>query len=404
MALRQRLRDSLRRGIRRRQRRSRSCHRIVGGFVAAAATALLPTAGQSQTVADKASAPALVSPSPTAICEARSSQTIARTPPLDPHTRPRAAAQPIRPITPIGDVAQQPVPRLDRGATQRAQELINQGIQQANRGAVYSARAQFIKVLRLVTQSLDAQVTVPRHADALAAGLRALDEAQDFRPDGSRLEADLDLERLVQSHHTPALRQADPRSLTPLVAIQTYHDYAHRQLALAGGRELVAADAYYGLAKLQPHMSVGRSEQDRYAGPVAMSFYQAALLVYPDHYLAANELGVMFARCGQLHDACDVLRLATVANPAFPETWLNLSRVHNELGEQDLARRAHIQWQRAAQLANRSPSDHGPGGRPEVTWVSPEAFARVVSETDGDPNRPISNAQHTPRRSTWPFR
>lgn len=46
---------------------------------------------------------------------------------------------------------------LPPGPVQQGREYINEGIRQAQRGAIYSSSAQFIKVLRLVSQSLDAQ-------------------------------------------------------------------------------------------------------------------------------------------------------------------------------------------------------------------------------------------------------
>lgn len=92
------------------------------------------------------------------------------------------------------------------------------------------------------------------------------------------------------------MHDQDTSKLSPLAALQAYHAYAEQQLAIAGGHELTAADVLYGLAKLQPHLDVAGANQDSYDGPVAMSYYQAALLIYPDHYLAANELGVLFAR------------------------------------------------------------------------------------------------------------
>jgi tetratricopeptide (TPR) repeat protein len=175
----------------------------------------------------------------------------------------------------------------------------------------------------------------------LAAGLRALEEARDFQPSGSELEAALDLPRLISAHRTPVLHNKPIDYLTPLAALQAYHAYAEDQLALAGGHELVSADALYGLARLQDRLAISASDQSQRQGPVSMSLYQAALMIYPDHYLAANELGVLFARYGQLTDAREVLRHAVSISPSFPESWLNLSRVHERLGETTLAQRAH---------------------------------------------------------------
>lgn len=310
------------------------------------------------------------------------------------------------------------VPRLPDGAVQQARQYINAGIQQAERGAVYSARAQFIKVLRLVTQSFDAETQSNRYSTALAAGLRALEESNDFRPSGSQLEGNLNLVNILQTHQTPVLKQVDPASITPLSAARAYHAYAERQLAFAVGEELVAADAYYGLAKLQSHLDVGRPDRERHNGPIAMSYYQAALIAYPEHYLAANELGVMFARFGQLEDAREVLRFALTLHQESPELWLNLSRVHERLGESDLAERAHGEYQHAAQLASRSAPARG--GRGGVEWMDPDSFARVGSEREMmlrtetaervPPSGPASESSpsETATRKTswgiWPFR
>jgi tetratricopeptide (TPR) repeat protein len=321
------------------------------------------------------------------------------------------------------DIDVTPAPRLPDGVAQQARQYINAGIQQAERGAVYSARAQFIKVLRLTTQSFDAATQSNRYSSALAAGLRALEESSDFRPSGSQLEGNLNLVNILQTHQTPVLKQVDPASLTPLSAARAYHGYAERQLALAAGEELVAADAYYGLAKLQNHLDVGRPDRDRHNGPIAMSYYQAALIVYPEHYLAANELGVLFARFGQLEDAREVLRFALTLNRDAPELWLNLSRVHERLGEADLAERAEGEYRHAAQLANRSMPEHA--NRGAVEWLDAASFSRVGGEREqmlptetarrvqstASPNgrtdefpMAAETAKQKPSRGIWPFR
>jgi tetratricopeptide (TPR) repeat protein len=228
---------------------------------------------------------------------------------------------------------------------------------------------------------------------------------------------------VIQSHQTPVLKNVDSSTLTPLAAASAYHAYAEKQLAVAAGEELVAADAYYGLAKLQSHLDVGRPDRDRHNGPVAMSFYQAALIAFPEHYLAANELGVLFARFGQLQDARDVLRFALTLNPRSPELWLNLSRVHERLGEADLAKRAQGEYEHAMQLANRSASDLASRNHPSVQWLDPADFARVGGDRESllasDPRgastapREGTSSSETPPVETankkagwgfWPFR
>ena len=286
---------------------------------------------------------------------------------------------------------------LPPGPVQQGREYINEGIRQAQRGAIYSSRAQFIKVLRLVSQSLDAQSNSKQHSEALAAGMRALKEAADFRPSGASLEANLDLGRLITSHRTPLLHDQDTSKLSPLAALQAYHAYAEQQLAIAGGHELTAADALYGLAKLQPHLDVAGANQDSYDGPVAMSYYQAALLIYPDHYLAANELGVLFARFGQLKDAREVLRFAASVNPDCAETWLNLARIHEKLGESDLAKLAHEEWRSLSGTA--APPDPAATGRPQVQWVTPDELSRAGGGSDDTWGRETGAAPRSPQQA-----
>ena len=59
----------------------------------------------------------------------------------------------------------------------------------AQRGAVYAAQAEFIQVIRRVALANDAECGTDQHSRALAEGLRALDEAVDFVPVGTGLEA-----------------------------------------------------------------------------------------------------------------------------------------------------------------------------------------------------------------------
>src|SRR5262249_59168340 len=81
---------------------------------------------------------------------------------------------------------------------------VQRGYNLAQHGAFFAARTEFIQVLRRVAQAKDAGSNTDDHARALAAGLRALDEASDFVPQGVQLEAELDV-RKVASSHRPAV-------------------------------------------------------------------------------------------------------------------------------------------------------------------------------------------------------
>src|SRR5262249_12101401 len=83
-----------------------------------------------------------------------------------------------------------PSPYLATSAEMTSQLLpaVQRGYDLAQRGAFFAARTEFVQVLRRVAQAKDAASGTEEHARALAAGLRALDEANDFIPQGAQVE------------------------------------------------------------------------------------------------------------------------------------------------------------------------------------------------------------------------
>lgn len=324
-----------------------------------------------------------------------------------PQAAPRAPAAPLaalpvhasstvrgpRGMTRPTEDAAAPVPPLEPAVAERARTLVQDGIGLAERGALYSARARFIMALRLTTQALDAQTQTQQFSRALDNGLRALQEAADFQPQGSRLEAQLDLQQVVRTHRTVILKRTDLSSWTATAALQSYHAYAEQQLGRAGGHDMVAADALFGLARLQPFLTAGNANQESSAGPTAMSLYQSALIIQPAHCLAANELAAMFGRYGQWHDAREVLRHAVQVRPDSPVLWENLAHVHDRLGEQELAARARHEWQVAADASRQSAAANS---GPAVQWVDAATFA-ATSRADVEQEMPSRESPYRRR-------
>ena len=266
------------------------------------------------------------------------------------------------------------------------------GFELAGRGAYFSARAEFIMALRLVSQALDAERQTTRHSRALAAGLTALKEAGDFVPKGSKLEADLDLAALIGGHRTTILKDGPTEDLTPLVALQCYFTFAQQQLGGAGGKEVAASVALHGLGKL--HEAAGRQTATiRAAGPKAMVFYQAALLVSPQNYVASNELGALLARAGRYAEAKTALE-HSLSIHRQSAGWHNLAVVYGQLGRAELARRASrlaATARRAETARTGGPRQASPG---QIQWVDAGAFARSFG--------PTPNAGPTPSSPTAP--
>jgi tetratricopeptide (TPR) repeat protein len=256
-------------------------------------------------------------------------------------------------------------------AARQADVHVARGFRLAERGALFTARAELRQALLLSAAALDEQRNTNAQSRALNNGLRALSEAEDFvaivRSAGRTARA---VETISQSHHTPVLHGEAADELDASRAIERYLSYAQEQLAAAAGDLQPAASALYALGKLESAAAtdIGSLESAR-----AAVYLQAALVVNPRHALAANELGVLFARHGRLAEAkaalAHTLRLASL-----PAAWRNLSIVHHGLGEIELAGQAEQEWQRAA--ANQTHSGAATQGTPAVAWVDPATFAQ----------------------------
>jgi tetratricopeptide (TPR) repeat protein len=275
-----------------------------------------------------------------------------------------------------------------RAVNQQAEQMIRRGYYLAERGALYSARAEFIQALRAIVQALDIQSGTRDHSQALAAGLTALEEAEDFVPDGSRLESDLDIAALVKAHQTPICKDSDAEQLMPIVVLQHYYTFAQAQLALSAGGEEAASMALFGLGKTYATLAIDKSMASAVAEPKAMVFHWAALSAHAGNFLAANELAVLEARWGQYAAARSLLQHSVAILP-HSAVWRNLAVVHQRLGEAKLAelamREAEVAAQREASARPGNPQGIVPAA--DVEWLDSKAFA-ATSRTEIDVQKP----------------
>jgi len=263
--------------------------------------------------------------------------------------------------------------QLERIA-QEADRKTRHAFELAGRGAQFAARAEFIAALRMVAQGLDQERNTAAHSRALAAGLTALKEADDFLPRGARLEADLDLPALIAGHRTPALKDRPADAVAPVACLRSYLSFAQAQLAAGCDAEIAGSMALHGLGKLYTSFAEGKAPQVSAAEAKAVAFFQAAVLVCPENHLAANELGVLLARCGNLPDAQRMLE-HSIALQQHPAVWRNLATVYEQAGWSEWAQYAAQQSQIAAQAeALRGVAAASWAGQP-VRWVEPSQFA-----------------------------
>jgi tetratricopeptide (TPR) repeat protein len=289
-----------------------------------------------------------------------------------------------------------PTPELAAMA-QRAEETARHGFDLAERGALFSARGEFIDVLRNVAQAVDAQRSSTVHAKALAAGLRAMEEVDDFVPRGSRLETDVNLKLVVDAHRTPVLKHRSLERMQPLEAQRAYLSYAQEQLTSAAADQAVASLALHGLGKICLAPAEMHGPREQIAEAKAVVFFQAALIIEPNNFLAANELGVALARFGHLEDSRRVL-LQAARTSNNPTSWRNLAAVYRRMGDQARADDARRQADSiVAKLQQNGNSTAGT--RYPIQWVDVGTFTRNNSMVAGPP-RPAAEAASAPAAET----
>jgi tetratricopeptide (TPR) repeat protein len=257
-----------------------------------------------------------------------------------------------------------------QAVAQRAIQMADHASSMAQRGMLFSARTELIQALQLIVQALDVQESGTQHSTALAAGLTALDEARDFSVSAARPGDAVNVSAIASAHRTSHFRSATSTSLSPVIAQQQYLGQAQNQLAVAAGGVPAASQILYRLGRLQTAMAAHDADSLALHGPQSIVFHQAALATDGANWLAANELGVLYARYGQLPEARQLLVHSVTVHPHV-EGWHNLATVHSRLGETELAQRAEGERQLLAQQAGKSPAN----SNDMVRWVDPKTFA-----------------------------
>ena len=290
-------------------------------------------------------------------------------------------------VSGVGDfISDDNVSATIRSVALEAGQLTNDGLKLAAKGAVFSARAKLIGALELISDARDAKHQTQFHSRALTAGLVALREADDFsRPDGATA-AGCDPVTLAAGHSTPLIKNAKPNAVTRLQALQLYYSYATSQLSAAVGGVPEASMALYYLGRLQPFLGESIDRTAVLAEPKAMALQQAAVLADPQNYRAANELGVLLVRCGQLEHARKALAYSASIRRR-PEILQNLAIVYKRLGDEPGA--ASISA--LAQEEEHHPAD-GPadaGARPLIYLVDHKTFeGETATAAPPDPDCP----------------
>jgi tetratricopeptide (TPR) repeat protein len=292
----------------------------------------------------------------------------------------------------------------------QAQAHIDYALTLAERGAVKSAQAEFVAALVLIADALDADTRNPKraHARAVQVGMTAIEETADFVPSDTPHNVVINLAQLATTHHTPVLKNLDAAHMTRAEALQRYHSYATQQLAFAGGRSAIASSALYGLGRAESAMMAGASSRNPLGAPNAMALYQAALLVDPQNYMAANELGVLMARFGDLQSAADQFEYSLSIKPRG-ETWHNLAATFERMGQTSKAELAKYEREKLLAVPRTDAPAKNPtdlAARTSLRWIDTDTFAATATPygLDGMPvnaNKSAPIAQRDSLGKRW---
>ncbi len=318
-------------------------------------------------------------------------------PMLETPTLPKHSPQEI-PQTASSEKLEEPAPfvaltpcrpgfRSDRleSIARQADEHTRRGYDLADRKAFFSARAEFIRALRMLAQGLDLEHSSHFHSKALSQAMVALKESDDLDPQGAILEGTLNLKELVSAHQTSEfLGSTTEGALVALDLRKRYLSFAQEKLAEAVGNEVAGSMALHALGKIHASKTTIESRPNV---PKAMVFYQATLIACPQNYLAMNDLGVLLARAGRPGDARRILEYAASSRPT-PILWQNLAKIHRQMGNVQAAQVAEHEATTLTQMQANSKRSSKSKSPVPISWVKPDEFVRSYAQS-ADAREPL---------------
>ena len=323
--------------------------------------------------------------------------------------------------------------RLERIA-QDADQHTRKAFGLASRGAYYSARAEFVRALRLVAQGLDSERQCRAYSQGARRGAskRWKRSTISFRPDPS-LKAISRCARLLHGHQTTVLKHTLAQQPSPTFNSSlpnpafTSGNHPHElsefsvhiptagslfagnespashadgsggrlpalcpknNLSTAVGGEVAGSMALHGLGKL--YAAQKETELD-IAISRAIVCFQTAVTVCPQNYLARNDLGVLLAKSGRATDACRVFEESLAIHPD-PTVMANLASVYRMLGKTHLL----AETQKRLAAYQQSASVKSPSA-PTVDWLTPERFSESYAYTPDARQLPPAQQANKPQ-------
>lgn len=264
-----------------------------------------------------------------------------------------------------------------------------------NRKAYFSAREDAEAAMLYLVRVLDLMSNSYRSEPAWHAASKAMSEAEDFST-AQRLTSDSDfLRRVILSHETPVLKDADAATLAPLAAAQHYRQYAEEKLIEAAQGHPWASEVAYALGRSYQAQAdlaeVGSQQNLRWR---AITLYRGARGIAPNNALAANQLGFVLLQMDRPVDAREALVASINISPSLAayENLVEASRRGGDTGTANWA------LQQAQAFRNRMAVT---SDIPAFVELDPRTFAALSPYSIGPSPSPSPQA---PNASAQPFR
>lgn len=255
------------------------------------------------------------------------------------------------------------------------------------RGAFFSAHEEAELATMHLLRHIDLSANRFDSEPAWQAAHATLREAEDFAV-AQRLSTDRALlRRLIDSHETPILKNANLENVSPLTAAQHYQLFAEKKLTYAAQGHPWVSELYFTLgrayqaqAEAQAKAKLERVDALRNR---ALCFFRSAIAILPSNAVAYNQLGYLLLQMDRPAEARDALA-ASVSNGGPAEALQNLAEASRRIGDTTTQ-----QWSLQT-LANRQRT----GYQHPATSPLPTGEVLVVDQRDFATLSPYSAGPH----------
>lgn len=261
-------------------------------------------------------------------------------------------------------------PQAVRSSEATASRHLDAATQFASHRALAAANVELDSALRTIAAGADASSKQPVHVQQLAAGMRALSEAEDFLSGSAAVQYGRSARDIAQRHRTSVVRLQD-REISATDAVEIYFSFAQQSILSSVGHSKLSSELLYQLGKVYTESRGTSVVVTRAPAARATLFHETALRIDPLNYRSANELAVLLAKAGQWDRAKSYL-LHSLSVKQLPEAWFNLAKVHDQLGETELGQKARHEYQ----LMATQPSAPTQAA---IQWVAPQHFESAAA-------------------------